>query len=60
MGIGSIGTKMYVHIIEYAKEIGIKKFRIMILEDNLATIMLTKRIGFKFKGFTTDEWEGRG
>ena len=31
----------------------------MILEDNLATIMLTKRIGFKFKGFTTDEWEGR-
>jgi hypothetical protein len=58
-GIGSIGTKMYAQMIKCAKETGIGKFRHSILDDNVVTIMLTKRTGHKFKGFATDEWEGK-
>jgi len=59
-GARNIGLIMYARSIEYAKAAGIGKFRIRTLEDNIVTIALTKRIGYRFKGCTTDEyWNGK-
>lgn len=55
-----IGTKLYAALIERAKQVGVKKFTATILADNVASIALCKKYGYKVLGDAPDDhWEGK-
>lgn len=55
-----IGTRMDAAAIGRAKQIGIGKIRLTVLEDNVAALGLYKKFGFKIMGYTNDDyWEGK-
>ena len=58
-GMG-IGSKMYDLLIKTAKEAGIGKFRVTVIECNVASTNQVKKIGYVNKGYALDEyWDGR-
>jgi L-amino acid N-acyltransferase YncA len=59
-GIG-LGIKMYDFLIRCAaREAGISKFRVTVIEDNTSSISFHKKVGFVNMGYTEDEyWDGK-
>lgn len=55
-----IGLRMYDLLIRYAKDAGISKFQVTIMESNSPSILFHEKIGYTRKGYVNDEfWDGK-
>lgn len=50
-----IGSKMYEILIKKAKESGISKFRVTVMEKNIPSTEQVKKLGYACKGYTEDD-----
>lgn len=53
-----LGTVLDSQLIKIARNIGISRFRVTVLEDNPGSLGLHRKMGYKITGSTLDPWNG--
>lgn len=54
-----LGQRLYNFLIKCAKDAGVSKFKVTVMETNIPSTMFHKKLGYVSKGYAKDEfWDG--